>query len=191
MRIALWYLIGAAAMTSASISSASAASPPAVAAADADPCSHFSWDVSHELAVMKQSANPVVAATRAGSASPLLEVDKPYEIKLAPQATVSYIVKPGKPTLDDSAQGGLVRFRLAKPGLYRVSLTSGHWIDVVLGDHLVKSKDFSGSRGCARPHKIVEFVLPANEELTLQLSGSTDSAVTVAITPAGGAPAAG
>ncbi len=59
---------------------------------------------------------------------------------------------------------------------------AGHWIDVVDGEQLVKSKDFSGSRECARPHKIVEFELPANKDLVLQFSGATDSAVTTAIT---------
>jgi len=50
-------------------------------------------------------------------------------------------------------------------------------------ERLVKSKDFSGSRECAKPHKIVEFELPANKDLVLQFSGSTDPSVTASITP--------
>jgi hypothetical protein len=167
-----WYLIGAV---------ASFGTP--AFAAEADGCSHFTWDVTHELAVMKQAASPVAAATKPGSQVPLLEIDKLYELKLSAQSAVSYSASPAKPTLNDSAQGGLVRFRVKKAGLYRISITSGHWIDVVDGDKPVKSKDFQGSRGCARPHKIVEFDLPANKELVLQLSGATDSSVTTAITP--------
>jgi hypothetical protein len=150
---------------------------------EADGCSHFSWDVSHELQVMKQTAAPVTAATKPGAQAPLVKIDKLYELKLSPQSTVTYSAKPAKPTLNDSAQGGLVRFHVDKAGLYRVSITSGHWIDVVDGEQLVKSKDFSGSHECARPHKIVEFELPANKDLVLQFSGSTDSSVTTAITP--------
>jgi hypothetical protein len=149
---------------------------------DADGCSHFSWDVSHELKVMKQTAAAVTAATKPGQV-PLIQIDKLYELKLSPQSAVSYSAQPAKPTLNDSAQGGLVRFHVDKAGLYRVSITSGHWIDVVDGGQLVKSKDFSGSRECARPHKIVEFELPANKDLVLQFSGSTDSSVVTAITP--------
>jgi hypothetical protein len=67
--------------------------------------------------------------------------------------------------------------------VYRISITSGHWIDVIEGDQFVKSKDFQGSRGCARPHKIVEFDLAGQKDLLLQLSGSTDASVTLAITP--------
>jgi hypothetical protein len=120
-----------------------------------------------------------------------LLVDTLYELKLAPQGTVTYSVKPAKPTLDDSTQGGFVRFHVAQSGLYRISITSGHWIDVIEGEQVIKSKDFQGSRGCARPHKIVEFDLPAHKDLVLQLSGSTDPSVTLAITPvAGPAPVA-
>jgi hypothetical protein len=150
---------------------------------DADGCSHFSWDVSHELKVMKQTAAPVTAAIKPGAQAPLIQIDKLYELKLSPQASVTYSAKPAKPTLNDSAQGGLVRFHVNHAGLYRVSITSGHWIDVVDGEQLVKSKDFSGSRQCARPHKIVEFELPADKDLVLQFSGSTDSSVVAAITP--------
>src|ERR1700730_11352676 len=164
----------------------SAASTTCMAPAFADEtegCSHFTWYVSHELAVMKQTPKAITAATKPGAGTPLLHVDTLYELKLSPQSAVTYSAKPAKPTLNDSAQGGLVRFHVDKAGLYRVSITSGHWIDVVDGEQLVKSKDFSGSRECARPHKIVEFELPANKDLVLQFSGSTDSSVVTAITP--------
>jgi hypothetical protein len=171
-RLIGWCLIGAAAMAG-----------PVAALAD-DGCDHFSWDVSHELAVMKQPAKPVTAATKGGPGAPALDVDKVYELKLSAQSGVTYVVKPAKPTLDDSAQGGIARFHIARAGLYRVSITSGHWIDVIDGQESIKSKDFQGARGCERPHKIVEFELPANKDLVLQLSGSTDASVILAITPA-------
>jgi hypothetical protein len=155
----------------------------AALADEADGCSHFSWDVSHELQVMKQAAASVTAATKPGTRAPLVQIDKLYELQLSPQSGVTYAVKPGKPTTSDSARGGLVRFHTGKGGLYRVSLASGHWIDVVDGEQLVKSKDFSGSHDCARLHKVVEFELPGDKDLVLQFSGSTDASVTAAITP--------
>jgi hypothetical protein len=144
-------------------------------------CSQFKWDVSHELQVMKQTATPRTAATKPGGKAPLLKIDELYELKLSPQSGVTYSAPPAKPAKDDFAQGGLVRFHTGQAGLYRVSLASGHWIDVVDGAQLVKSKDFSGSHTCPRPHKIVEFELPANKELILQFSGS-DASVIAAIT---------
>lgn len=170
------------------ISATSIVCTAAALADEVDGCSHFSWDVSHELAVMKQAPKPLVASTQEGTKAPQLQMDVPYELKLAPQSSVAFPVKPAKPTLNDSAQGGLARFHVGKAGVYRVSITSGHWIDVVDGDQLVKSKDFQGARGCDRPHKIVAFELAANRDLILQLSGAADPSVTVAITLAPTAP---
>jgi hypothetical protein len=150
---------------------------------ETDGCKKFSWDVSHEVTVMKRTPAPVTAGTKPGAKAPLLKLDEPYELKLSPQAGVSYSAKPMKPTLNDGAQGGVVKFHTDKAGLYRVSLTTGHWVDVVDGDQPIKSKDFSGSRDCPRPHKIVEFELPADKDLVLQFSGSTDPSVIASITP--------
>ncbi len=174
-RIPLYILLLAAAAAAAV-----AAVPPA--AEESDGCSHFTWDVTHELAVMKQAPTAVTASSSASATVPKIEVDTLYDLKLSSQAGVSYAVKPAKPTLNDSAQGGVVRFHTPRGGLYRVSLTSGHWIDIVDGGQVVRSKDFQGSRGCARPHKIVEYELPADKDLVLQLSGGTEATVTVAIT---------
>jgi molybdate transport system substrate-binding protein len=148
----------------------------------ADPCARFTWDVSRERAVMKQTPRGVAGAVRPGADVPQIEPERLYEVKLADQSTVSFVAKPGKAAPTDGAHAGLVRFRVEQPGRYRVSITSRHWIDVVEGTQLVSSRDFQGQRGCERPHKIVEYELPAGRDLTLQFSGSTDAQVIVAIT---------
>jgi molybdate transport system substrate-binding protein len=162
----------------------------AASAADIDPCTRFTWDVSRERAVMKQTPRAVAAAVTPGADVPQIEPEKLYEVKLGGQSTVTFVAKPGKPTLNEGAYAGLVRFRVEKAGRYRVAITSGHWIDIVDGTQLMSSRDFQGQHGCERPHKIVEYELPAGRDLTLQFSGSTDAQVIVAIT-AVSAPAAG
>src|SRR5450755_2366562 len=82
---------------------------------------HFTWDVSHELTVMNQAPQALAAATKPDSQAPLLTLDRLYELKLSPQAAVMYAAKPAKLTLNDSAQGGLVRFHADKSGIYRIS----------------------------------------------------------------------
>jgi hypothetical protein len=160
-----------------------ASSKPATASTDG--CARFTWDVTRELAVMKQTPQAVTAAVKPGADVPQIQPDKLYELALSAQQGVSFATsKPGKPTLDDGAQAGLVRFRVDKPGRYRVSITSGHWIDVVDAGQFIKSRDFQGSRGCERPHKIVEYELPAGHDLTLQFSGSPDAKVIMSITAA-------
>lgn len=91
--------------------------------------------------------------------------------------------------MPDGSAAGLARFRTEKAGRYRVAITSGHWIDIVDDGRLIKSRDFQGARGCERPHKIVEYELPGNRELTLQLSGSPDAEVVLSVTVVATAPA--
>jgi hypothetical protein len=157
-------------------------------AADADPCARFTWDVSNELAVMKQVPKAISAASKPGRDAPQLQLDTLYEIKLIAQSGVTFLVTPGKPALPDNAHAGIAKFHTDKAGRYRISITSGHWIDVVDGTDLVRSRDFQGARGCERPHKIVEYDLPAGRALTLQLSGSPDAAVILSVTAVTGAP---
>lgn len=151
-------------------------------AQDSDPCTRFTWDVTHELSVMRQEPEKIAAGTRSTGEVPTLQLDKVYEVQLTNQEAVSFAVTPGKPTLPDNARGGLARFATDKPGRYRISITSGHWIDVTDGKDLIRSRDFQGARGCERPRKIVEYELPAGRELTLQLSGAPDAAVILAVT---------
>jgi TonB dependent receptor len=96
----------------------------------------------------------------------------------------------GLSTLPDNAQAGLARFHTDKAGRYRVAITSGHWIDIVDGKQLIKSRDFQGARGCERPHKIVEYELPAGRELTIQVSGAPDASVVLSVTRVASAPSA-
>jgi hypothetical protein len=151
-------------------------------AANADPCSHFKWNVSREVAVMRKTAQPITAALRPGPDLPRLKVDILYTLTLAEQNAVTFAVQPAKSRSDAGARAGLVRFRVDAPGHYRISITSGHWLDVIDHGQVVDSLDFQGHTGCERPRKIVEYELPAGRDLTLQLSGSSDSQVVVAIT---------
>ena len=154
----------------------------ALAGEDGDGCAHFAWNVSHELAVMKQTPLTVAAGAKPGKDVPRVRLEKLYELELVRQGAVTYAVTPAKLRSDDSAQGGLVRLRVDREGLYRVSITSGHWIDIVDGSDFIKSKDFIRARACERPSKIVEFELPPGRDLTLQLSGVPDQKILLAIT---------
>jgi hypothetical protein len=152
------------------------------AAADAEGCKHFKWDVSRELAVMQQPAQAITAAAAPGAHLPLLDVGTLYSLQLADQSGVTFAVGPAKTRSVPGAHAGLAQFRVKKAGHYRVSITTGHWVDVVDGAQLVPSVDFQGHVGCERPSKIVEFDLPAQRTLTLQFSGASDSEVMMAIT---------
>jgi hypothetical protein len=151
-------------------------------AAMAGGCDAFTWDVSHELDVLGQPARSIAAGTD-GKKPVHLELDQHYSVKLAPQSSVRFAAKPGKPMLEDGAHAGVLSFHTPKAGRYRVSITTGHWLDVLDGGLLIVSSDFQGQRGCEKVHKIVQYELSGNKDFVLQLSGGTQANVSVAITP--------
>src|ERR1700733_16055204 len=161
---------------------AAAIGSPATLAAQTQDCTHFTWNVAHELAVMQKSPQMLAAGTKPDAQAPQVELDRLYELRLSAQGAVSYTLAPARATVPDDARGGVVRLRVARAGLYRISLGGRHWVDVVDSGQFIKSRDFQGSHDCERPHKIVEFELPAARELLLQLSGSGEESLLLAIT---------
>jgi hypothetical protein len=133
---------------------------------------------------MKQSPQVLAAAATPDANIPQLQLDKLYELRLTKQSAVKFVVPPARAATGDDARAGLVQFRSMEAGRYRISLSTRHWADVVDGTLLIESHDFQGAGGCERPHKVVEFDLPANRSLTLQFSRAPNSAVAIAVTRA-------
>src|SRR5689334_25195637 len=92
-------------------------------------CDSFTWDVSHELGVLGKPAKPITAGSD-GRKPVHVDLDQHYVVKLLPQSTVKFAVKPGKPQIEDGAQAGVFSFHTQKAGRYRISITTGHWLDV-------------------------------------------------------------
>jgi hypothetical protein len=154
-----------------------------VAAAADDPCGGFKWDVAKEHALFTKAPESIAAGHDLASA-PVMKADKLYELALAPQDGVKFVLPPGKKGLPDGAFAGLVHFQVPAAGAYRVSLDQGFWIDVVGNQKLIDSTDFTGSHTCDGPRKIVVYTLPAGQDLVLQLSGAAKDRVRVTLTPA-------
>ena len=149
-----------------------------------DPCGTFNWDVRHERALFAGQAQPL-AAGKAAAGAPAVTPEHLYELELHKRAAVTFAVPPAQrhPPLP-GGYAGLVTLTVDTAGLYRVALNQAFWIDVVANGVSIRSSDFEGRSACAAPHKIVEFVLPANTPLTLQLSGGSAPTLRLAVTRA-------
>src|ERR1700761_1154848 len=123
-----------------------------------DPCDGFTWNVAHERAVFATPPAAVTAATGAGP-TPTLEVDTLYDISLTPQDKVSFLMAPAKKALADGAYAGMVKLHIPSAGKYRVSMSEGFWIDVITAGKFAPTDDFTGSRECRAPRKIVQYPL--------------------------------
>jgi hypothetical protein len=146
-----------------------------------DACSGFKWDVTHEHALFLGMPTTATAA-RDDATAPALESDRLYDLTLSAQDGVKFAAAPSKKMLADGAYAGLVHFHVAQAGRYRVSLGTPFWIDLVADGKAIPSIDFNGAQGCDKPRKIVVYELPGGRDLTLQLSGMTETHVRVALT---------
>jgi hypothetical protein len=150
--------------------------------ADEDPCAAFTWNVAHERALFAGSPEAIVAGHDAAS-TPLLRSERLYQVQLAPQSQVAFVLAPGKKgSSPDGAYAGMGHFRLTQAGIYRVSADQPVWIDIVADGKMIDSADFQGRKGCSTPHKIIQYALPAERDLVLQLSAAPGAGVRVAIT---------
>lgn len=157
----------------------------ATALSATNPCTGFRWNVDHERALFETAAQSAVAGRDSASA-PVIRADRLYDLSLAPQQSVHFVLQPEKRALTDGAYAGIARLRVAAAGPYRISIDRAFWIDVIANDQIIESRDFAGRPGCGAPHKIVVYELPAGT-LVLQLSGAISPKVRVTLTrvPAG------
>ncbi len=116
---------------------------------------------------------PLVAVTRlGGDPAPELVPGEAVDLALAPIDTLILATPLGKsPQAGD--QGGMVRFRVALSGTYRIALGHHAWIDILQGGKPVASTAHGSGPECAGVAKRVDFAL-APGTYVLQLSASTD-----------------
>jgi hypothetical protein len=155
---------------------------PATHAHDTAGCEAYTWDLARELAALRAPPKNVDARVRLPLKRRWLAIGKHYTATLVPQPSVVFASPPARARDPGNASAGLLFFRSGKAGRYRISLASRHWIDVLDGGTAIDSVGHEGKAGCALLHKVVEFELPANRALTLQLSGADSKDVHLVIT---------
>lgn len=151
--------------------------------ADAPDCSTFSWDMSHELELFAQPGTPLEVGTNAESA-PGIDVDTVYALTLYSLHDVRLARAPGKTftTGRGIGVGGVLILRVSTAGRYRISLDAPLWIDVIDAGQQIESTASQGHRPCTLIHKSVEWPLPANVDLVVQVTGDARRHAKLAVT---------
>jgi hypothetical protein len=153
------------------------ASASPVAADEPSGCNAFRWPIERERAALVAPANLSVAnggALSYGAAlllrlEPFADADLPHAPERAPKVSPSFA-------------GHFELAAPAKPGVYKVTLASEGWIDVLDNGAFLHPKGFSGAVGCAGARKSVKFDLP-ERPVTVQLSNVKDANIGVIVTP--------
>jgi hypothetical protein len=156
-------------------------------AAEAADCSTFTWNMSHELTLFAGAAKPLSSGVNAGAA-PQLVLDTVYNVDLHPLSDVTFPHPLGKAAPPEGGSGGVLKLHVHNACLYRITLDAPLWIDIVAGTELVTANGFQGRQPCTLIHKSVEWSLPADVDLIVQLAGPTRAQAKLALTRAPDAP---
>jgi len=149
--------------------------------ASASDCSGFRFDVSKELKLFETQPQAINAGTAAKAAT-AMQADRLYALTLSEQSKVKFVTSPGKLTVADGSYAGVLKIDAPRSATIRVSSTEAAWVDVVSGGKRVESTRHTGSGNCPALRKVVEFAVKPGTQLLLQVSGSTNKEIKVAVT---------
>ena len=166
MRLAGWLLAAALAI-----------GPGFAAAEEPTGCAAFKWPLDRERAALAD-VNKLAIENGGGLAYGVAAT-----LKLAPLAAAGLPVAPERaPKFSPSNAGHFALGAPARPGVYKITIASEAWIDVVDGGQYLHPKAFSGALGCEGARKSVKFELPARP-VDLQFSGVRAGEIAAIVSP--------
>jgi hypothetical protein len=154
-----------------------AAGSDSAAAQEGSGCGGFRWSLDHERAALIRADKSSLAN---GGALPY---DVAMTLELAPFSAAGLSKAPERaPKSSQSFAGHFTIAAPTKPGVYKITISSESWIDVLDGDNYLHPTAFTGATGCEGARKSVKFDLPARP-LGIQFSGVKDDRIVVVVSP--------
>jgi hypothetical protein len=153
------------------------AAPGLAQAQEGSGCNGFKWPLDHERTALVRADK---ASLPNGGALPY---DVAMTLELQPLSAAGLPKAPERAPKSPSDFAG--HFSLAapaKPGVYRVTINPGGWVDVLDGGAYLHPIAFSGATGCEGVRKSVKFNLPGRP-LALQFSGVPKDQISVIVSP--------
>jgi hypothetical protein len=152
---------------------------PALAAEEPSGCDKFKWPIERERAAL--TAPDRVKLVSGGELSALPSTGMTLALRSPGEANLP---TPPERAPKEGTFAGFTTFKAApKAGLYTISLSTGGWVDVVQGGHFLKPKGFSGATDCDGIRKTMKYEISASP-FVLQVSGTKDESISIAILPA-------
>jgi hypothetical protein len=141
-------------------------------------CDAFRWPLDKERSALNAAAKPVV--TNGGA----LQFASAATLQLEPLADAGLPRAPERtPKGQATFAGHFTISAPAKPGVYKLTMASAGWVDVVDNGAFLHPIAFSGAIECEGARKSVKFDLPARP-LELQFSDVRDPSIAVIFTSA-------
>jgi hypothetical protein len=140
-------------------------------------CDKFKWPLDKERATLNGTDLPKVASgARASWPVPFATT-----VALVPFADAKLPMAPERAPKSPTSFAGFVEVPTpSKAGIYKITLSSEGWIDVIQNGQFVKSAAFSGATGCDGIRKSVKFDLAA-QPFTIELSSVPADTIRIAV----------
>ncbi len=151
----------------------------ALAAEEPSGCDKFKWDITHARAALTAPDRAKVASGNEFATLP----SSGFTLDLVQAADAKLPTAPQRAPKDGTFAGFMKITAAPKAGLYTISLSTGGWVDVVQDGHALKPAGFSGATDCDGIRKTMKYDLAA-KPFMLQISGTKENAISVAILPA-------
>jgi hypothetical protein len=153
------------------------AAPGLAPAQEGSGCGGFRWPLDRERAALVRADKPSLPNGGA------LGYDAAATLGLQPLSAAGLPKVPERPPRStNSFAGHFTMSAPAKPGVYRVTISSEGWIDVLDGGAYLHPIAFTGAKECEGARKSVKFDLPARP-LALQFSGVPGDQISVIVSP--------
>ena len=139
-------------------------------------CDKFKWGVERERALL-------TAATAKTAFGPELPQIPATATRIALQAfdKAALPMPPERTPRDKASFAGFLKIaKLAKPGLYAVSLSTNGWIDAIQDGKHLKTVAFSGATDCDGIRKVVKFEF-RDAPLIIQVTGVATDSIAIAV----------
>jgi hypothetical protein len=154
-----------------------AAAPGLAQAQEGSGCGGFRWPLEPERAALIRSDKPSLANGGA------LAFNIATTLELQPLASAGLPKAPERALKSPQAFAGhFVLAAPAKPGVYKITISSPGWIDVIDREDYLHPKAFTGAVGCEGARKSVKFDLPSRA-LAVQFSGVEGDRISVIVSP--------
>jgi hypothetical protein len=159
------------------LAAALAAAPGLVQAQEGSGCGGFKWPLDSERAALIRADRPALANGGA------LTFNIATTLELEPLASAGLPKAPERaPKSAQAFAGHFILAEPAKPGIYKITISSPGWIDVIDGEDYLRPKAFTGATGCEGARKSVKFDLPSRA-LKVQFSGVEADRISVIVSP--------
>jgi hypothetical protein len=154
-----------------------AAAPGLAQAQEGSGCGGFKWPLDNERAALTRPDKPSLANGGA------VALNVATTLELQPLASAGLPKPPERaPKSPQAFAGHFTLAAPAKPGVYKVTISSPAWIDVLDSGNYLHPKAFTGAMACEGARKSVKFDLPSGP-LALQFSGVEDNRISVIVSP--------